>query len=105
MERNHCIFQESHLGCSYLWRKIVSRLLETIFANCDLSDAVDSSDLDVSKNLLLVDNGLVHPATRRQRWAKKKIHREGRWIPPPEGVLKVNMDGSSRGNPGHARIG
>ncbi|KAF9592147.1 hypothetical protein IFM89_012576 [Coptis chinensis] len=28
-----------------------------------------------------------------------------RWIPPPVGVLKLNIDGSSRGNPGAAGAG
>ena len=29
----------------------------------------------------------------------------GGGLPPPAGTLKINTDGSSRGNPGHAGIG
>ena len=31
--------------------------------------------------------------------------RVGRWTPPSAGILKINTDGSSWGNPGHASIG
>ena len=29
----------------------------------------------------------------------------GRWRPPPDAILKINTDGSSRGNPGQAGVG
>lgn len=29
----------------------------------------------------------------------------GRWVPPPTGILKINTDGSSRGNPGPTGVG
>ena len=29
----------------------------------------------------------------------------GRWRPPPDAVLKINIDGSSRGNLGQASVG
>ncbi|QHO13931.1 Putative ribonuclease H protein [Arachis hypogaea] len=28
-----------------------------------------------------------------------------RWVPPSEGTIKLNVDGSSRGNPGRVRCG
>ena len=31
--------------------------------------------------------------------------RDGRWSPPLTGILKINTNDSSRGNPGHAGIG
>ena len=36
---------------------------------------------------------------------KHKIQRVGKWLPPPIGFLKINTDGSSRGNPGSVGIG
>lgn len=28
----------------------------------------------------------------------KKVNRLGKWCPPPEGTLKINIDGSTQGN-------
>jgi ribonuclease HI len=42
---------------------------------------------------------------RRGRNAKKKVQRRGSWMPPPKDILKINTDGSSRGNPGPVGIG
>lgn len=41
----------------------------------------------------------------RCRHPTPKVNREGRWTPPPLGVLKINSDGSSHGNLGHDGIG
>ena len=35
----------------------------------------------------------------------RKINRVGKWSAPPQGILKINTDGSSKGNPGPAGIG
>ena len=42
---------------------------------------------------------------KRRRHEKKKFKRFGKWQPPSYGVLKINTDGSSRGNLGPSRIG
>lgn len=42
---------------------------------------------------------------KRSRYEKQKIDRVGKWQLPPHGVLKINTDGSSRGNPGPVGIG
>lgn len=34
-----------------------------------------------------------------------EVQRDDRWSPPSRGVLKINTNGSSRGNPRPARIG
>ncbi|XP_059067440.1 uncharacterized protein LOC131858265 [Cryptomeria japonica] len=44
----------------------------------------------------------VREVSRGTGGAKAEINREGCWSPPPRGVLKLNTDGSSRGNPSHA---
>ena len=33
------------------------------------------------------------------------MNQDGHWTPHPNGVLKINIDGSSRGNPGPSCIG
>lgn len=80
-------------------------LQETLSAKCDMPENVDPSDYAIVRNLQL-GNIQVGCATRkRSRHAKQQISREGKWIPPLMGILKINTDGSSRGNPGHASIG
>ncbi|KAF9623841.1 hypothetical protein IFM89_005426 [Coptis chinensis] len=55
------------------------------------------------ENMWREDNGEVMSAAssmeKCMRWVSL------RWIPPPVGVLKLNIDGSSRGNPGAAGAG
>ena len=41
---------------------------------------------------------LQHQRTSRVNW-------DGHWTPPPCGILKINNDGSSRGNPDPTGIG
>ncbi|XP_057868067.2 uncharacterized protein LOC131075253 [Cryptomeria japonica] len=104
LERNRRIFQDLQLMAPHLWRKILHSLGETIVAKCDMTMRVDPRDVDCCNRLHL-------PPPQRQlmrnrcRHPTPKVNREGRWSPPPLGVLKINSDGSSRGNPGHAGIG
>lgn len=44
-------------------------------------------------------------SSRNCRHGKKRVQRVGRWLPPPNRFLKIITDGSSRENPGPARIG
>ena len=46
----------------------------------------------------LMSRKLQHQRTGR-------VNRDGHWTPPPCGILKINTDGSSRGNPGPTSIG
>lgn len=39
-----------------MWQKIVSRLQETIFARCDMSENVEPNDYAIVHNLNLVDS-------------------------------------------------
>ena len=47
------------------------------------------------------------PSVSRQlpHQRKGQVNRDGHWTPPPCGILKINTDGSSRGNPSPAGIG
>ena len=40
-----------------------------------------------------------------QHQRKGQVNQDGHWTPPPCGVLKINTDGSSRGNLGPVGIG
>lgn len=48
---------------------------------------------------------MVLTKAKRRCCEKQKVDRVDRWQLPPQGFLKINTDGSSRGNPGPAGIG
>ncbi|GLJ09022.1 hypothetical protein SUGI_0100110 [Cryptomeria japonica] len=105
LERNWRVFCDSHIQSSQLWQKIVNRLQETISAKCNLSVNFDLGDYAIVRNLQLKNIKIDYGAGNRSHHAKQRISRVGRWIPPPMGILKINTNGSSHGNPGHAGIG
>ena len=105
LERNRRIFCNSSLGVTKIWQLILSRLRETIYAKCDMNETVDPGDFNIVKNLGLVDKGLGSISRKRSQPLRRKVCRVGRWRPPPGDILKINTDGSSRGNPGQAGVG
>lgn len=105
MERNHWIFCNSILGATKLWQLILPKLQETISAKCDMSEPVDLGDSRIVRNLGLVDKGFGTSSSKRSQPRKRKVCRVGRWSLPPDAVLKINIDGSSRGNPGLVGVG
>ena len=102
---NHIIFCDFKLGSSQLWKLILNRLQETVYAKCDMSVNIDHGDQAIVRNLNLGDNCRGHILGRKPSHGKQRVCRDGKWTPPPTGCLKINTDGSSRGNPGHAGIG
>ena len=70
-----------------------------------MTEPVDPGDFSIVQNLGLVDKGFVSLCSKRSQPLKRKVSREGRWRPPPDAILKINTDGSSRGNPGQAGVG
>ena len=105
LERNRRIFCNSKLESSHLWKMILNRLQETIWAKCDMSDNIDPGDQVIVRNLQLGDNSQRCNPRNRLGQVKQRVCRDGRWSPPLTGFLKINTDGSSRGNPGHSGIG
>ena len=84
---------------------ILNKLQETIYAKCDMSDIIEPGDHVIMRNLNLEVNSWRDILRKRPSHVKQRVCRDGRWSPPPIGILKINTDGSSRGNPGHAGIG
>ena len=58
LERNRRVFCNSSLGVTKIWQLILSRLQETIYAKCDMTETVDPGDFNILKNLGLVDKGV-----------------------------------------------
>lgn len=79
-------------------------LAKTVAAKCDVTKLEVPYDVGFFNRLQLppLQQQLMR---NRCRHPTPKVNREGRWSPPPHGVLKINTDGSSRGNPGHVGIG
>ena len=68
-------------------------------------ETMDPSEFNIVKNLGLVENGLGSISRKRSQPLRRKVCRVGRWRPPLGDILKINTDGSSRGNPGQASVG
>ena len=105
LERNRRIFCEAKSSCSQLWKLILNRIQETIYAKCDMSANVGPQEQVIMQNLNLKDSRWGGSPSNRPSHGKQRVCRNGQWAPPPTGFLKINTDGSSRGNPGHAGIG
>lgn len=94
----------------HLWWKIIHSLREMVLARCELKGGMDLGDVLICNHLNFPLQGGVpvfvgQCYNSRIRHPVLKINREGHWTPPLPGVLKVNTDGSSQGNPGPAGIG
>ena len=111
LERNRRIFQGVQLGVLHLWWKFSHFLQETIHVKCELDGGMDPIDLAICNHLNFhLQDGVIaqrFPSVSMQLQYQRKgrVNRDGHWTPPTCGVLKINTDGSSRGNPGPAGIG
>lgn len=92
-----------------VWLQVINMIQETLAAKCDLSEDIDPGDVRMVHNLNISGAGCSGALCKKQqvrsKHAKRKVCREGKWSLPPLGTLKINTDGSSRGNPGHAGVG
>ena len=70
LERNRRFFCDSKLDSLQLWRKILGRLQETIFAKCDMSESIDPSDQAIVRNLNLDGNNWGHTFGQRHCYGK-----------------------------------
>ena len=70
-----------------------------------MTQPVDPGDFSIVRNLGLVDKGFASISSKRSQPLRRKVCRVGRWQPPPDAILKINIDGSSHGNPGKAGVG
>ena len=99
-----------HFELRFLWGKIINSLHETLQAKCDVAGGLDPIDAGIYSRFSFAppSDTPYAPHTRSVNGTRQHLHpvnREGHWTPPAVGVLKINTDGSSRGNPGPAGIG
>ena len=93
-----------------LWGKIVNSLQETLLAKCDIDRGLDPINASIFSHLSFPLRGCTPlvPHTHSGNSTKhhsQRVNHQGHWSPPEAGTLKINTDGSSRGNPGPAGIG
>ena len=78
---------------------------ETVEAKSEIVLPLEKGDAEIVNRFGIQGISLASACVRRGRHVKHKIQRMGKWLPPPAGFLKINTDGSSRGNPGSTGIG
>lgn len=78
---------------------------ETVEAKCEVNFLLNRDEVDIVSRFGLQELSPASACVRRGRRASKKVQRVGRWIPPQDGIIKINTDGSSRGNPGPTGVG
>eukprot|EP00253_Pinus_taeda_P010319 PITA_10319 len=102
-ERNRRIFQDEVRNINFSKDSILSNIQQLIHAKCrtHVSEKPIALDLRILKNFRLdVGN---HNSVLPQ--GNPHSHLCESWQCPPDGGIKLNFDGASRGNPGSAGIG
>jgi len=74
-------------------------------AKCEVSFPLVKRDAKVVERLGLQGLSVTSACVRRVRKANKRILMINRWKLPPDGILKINTNGFSKGNLGPAGIG
>lgn len=105
LERNRRIFRGESLEIHQVWNRILGMIQETVLAKSEIVLPLKRDDAAMVDRIGLKGISPVSPCVRRGRKTKQKVQRMGKWMAPPAGTLKINTDGSSRGNPGPAGIG
>lgn len=85
--------------------RILGVLQEILAAKCDISVPMDPRDMGVVQILGLPVGEKSGTRSILGQRVRGKALRDSHWMLPPLGVLKINTDGSFRGNLGHVGVG
>ncbi|XP_059066340.1 uncharacterized protein LOC131061549 [Cryptomeria japonica] len=105
LERNRRIFRGEQLGIQQVWTRIMGMVQETVKAKSEIILPMEEGDAEIVNRFGIQGISPASACARRGRRVKHRVQRMGKWLPPPAGFLKINTDGSSRGNPGPTGIG
>jgi len=102
-ERNRRIFTEEVRNIEFAKDSITINIRQLIQAKCK----ADSNEKPTDQDLRILKRFQLEASSNQPTWGNRahpssQLHR---WQRPPEGGLKLNFDGASRGNPGIAGIG
>jgi hypothetical protein len=97
-ERNKHIFRNESKPPEMTWASIIKALQETILSQpwtdedwkTNQYESIILRELAISTTYALVGMTQVAP----------KVSTPSEWSPPPQGFIKLNFDGASKGNPG-----
>ena len=73
---------------------------ETMEAKSEIILPLEKGDPEIVNRFGMHGISSASACIGRGRHVKQKIPRVGKWLPPPTGFLKINTNGSSRGNLG-----
>lgn len=102
-ERNRRIFQDEVRNINFSKDNILSNIRQLILAKCrtHVGERPTSLDLRILNSFRLKVG--IHNSVLPQ--GNPHTHLCESWQSPPDGGIKLNFDGASRGNPGSAGIG
>eukprot|EP00253_Pinus_taeda_P008637 PITA_08637 len=102
-ERNRRIFKNQNSPIEIIWNRLKGNLRETMLLHPWAKE--DFPTADNEKNILDNWELQIHQETITTQITNRNIKDNSRWIPPPIKTYKLNFDGASKGNPGHAGFG
>ena len=88
-----------------IWKRILSMVQETVVAKYEVEFPLGKRDTKLVERLGILGSSMALTRAKRQHHEKQKIDRVGKWQVPPFRMLKINTNGSSRGNLDLAGIG
>jgi hypothetical protein len=100
-ERNRRIFKGHSLPWQQCWQLCCNNIRETI----NLQRWTEEDINMVPAERLIIQQWALHPPSTTHLNSQPVISSPSHWAPPPEGFIKINFDGASKGNPGAAGYG
>jgi hypothetical protein len=102
-ERNRCIFRNQSWTVGKIKETIIAMTRETVQSRNPQTGGAQLTDRDLRILEAFHLEGGHNP--KQVRWVPQLRLGERNWKPPPEGSLKLNFDGASKGNPGRTGMG
>jgi ribonuclease HI len=103
-ERNRRIFRNTSLTWQHCWDHCFRNILETLRLRnwTDADTACPPSELTILRYWTPLPTLQIRPLPPSSQCTSNS---PSFWSPPPEGFVKLNFDGASKGNPGAAGYG
>eukprot|EP00253_Pinus_taeda_P008502 PITA_08502 len=104
-ERNSRIFKGKATGPEEIWKRTLKQIKETILAEnwADKDWKTTDAETEILKKIN-VEQGMIYQQVSKQN---RQLANQSRSVfrKPPEGFIKLNCDGTAKGDPGPAGFG